>query len=85
MPLLKKAATSQKLKNVLSNHLEDTRVQIDRLKMIFQKMACPAEGRNSEAILGITREARWLLRTRKEGTATRDAEDHRGCAEDGAL
>ncbi len=36
-------------------------------------MACPAEGRNSEAILGITREAEMVIEDTQKGTATRDA------------
>ena len=54
LPLLKKAASSLKLQNVLASHLDDTREQISRLKTIFEKMGQTAETRISEAILGIT-------------------------------
>jgi len=73
LPLLKKAASSLKLRNVLASHLDDTREQIGRLETIFQKMGHPAETRTSEAILGITREAEMVIGGTMPGTATRDA------------
>jgi ferritin-like metal-binding protein YciE len=71
--LLKNASSSQKLKNVLASHLDDTRVQIGRLETIFGKMGQTAEARTSEAILGITREAEIVIAGTQKGTATRDA------------
>lgn len=73
LPLFKTAAASQKLKNVLSSHLEDTREQIRRLEAIFVKKGVPVLGRTSEAILGITREAEKVIGGTAPGTATRDA------------
>jgi ferritin-like metal-binding protein YciE len=73
LSLLKKASSSQKLKNVLASHLDDTRVHIVRLETIFHKMGESAEARTSEAILGITREAEMVIAGTKKETATRDA------------
>jgi len=73
LPLLKKAASSQKLQNVLASHLDDTREQIGRLETIFQKMGHEPVARTSEAILGITREAEMVIAGTVPGTATRDA------------
>lgn len=73
LPLLKKAASSLKLQNVLASHLHDTREQIGRIEWIFQKLGHPAEARTSEAILGITREAEVVIAATVPGTATRDA------------
>jgi len=73
LALLKRAASSQKLKNVLANHLDDTRVQIGRLERIFKTLGQDAEGRISEAILGITREAEVVIAETERDTATRDA------------
>jgi ferritin-like metal-binding protein YciE len=73
LSLLKKASSSQKLKNVLASHLDDTRVQIGRLETIFQKMGLDSEARTSEAILGITREAEMVIARTQKDTATRDA------------
>lgn len=73
LPLLKKAASSLKLQNVIASHLDDTRMQIERLETIFQKMGQHAETRSSEAMLGITREAETVIAGTKKDTATRDA------------
>jgi len=71
--LLKKAASSLKLQNVIANHLDDTREHIIRLENVFQLMGRPAEARTSEAILGITRAAEDVIGTTEKNTATRDA------------
>jgi ferritin-like metal-binding protein YciE len=73
LPLLKQAASSQKLKNVLSNHLTDTREQIGRLETIFAKAGFRPEEKPSEAVLGITREAEDVIAATEPQSATRDA------------
>ncbi|HEY6900046.1 MAG TPA: DUF892 family protein [Puia sp.] len=73
LPLLKKAASSLKLRNVIANHLDDTREHIQRLETIFEKMGHPAEAKVSEAILGLTRAAEEVIATTALATATRDA------------
>src|SRR5580704_1323660 len=69
LSLLKQAASSQKLKNVLSSHLDDTLEQIARLKAIFERTGHKPEARTSEAILGITQEAEKMI----AGTAAQSA------------
>jgi ferritin-like metal-binding protein YciE len=71
--LLKKAASSQKLKNVLASHLDDTREHIRRLETVFEKMGQAAEARVSETVLGITRAAEDVIAGTEKATATRDA------------
>jgi len=73
LPLLKKAASSLKLKNVIASHFDDTREQISRLEILFAKIGQTVEGRISEAILGITRAAEDVISATEKGTATRDA------------
>lgn len=73
LPLLKKAANSLKLQNVIANHLDETREQIGRLEMIFGKMGYTAQSKVSEAVLGITRAAENVITATEKGTATRDA------------
>ena len=73
LPLLKKAASSLKLQNVIASHLDDTREQISRLEILFEKMGQTAEARISEAILGIIRGAEDVITATEKGTATRDA------------
>jgi len=71
--LLKKAASSLKLQNVLASHLDETREHISRLETVFEKMGYPAEARLSEAVLGITRAAEDVIAGTEKSTATRDA------------
>jgi ferritin-like metal-binding protein YciE len=73
LPMLRKAAHSLKLQNVLASHLDDTREHINRLEGIFRAMGQKAEARLSEAILGITREGERVVETTEAETATRDA------------
>jgi ferritin-like metal-binding protein YciE len=73
LPLLKHAASSQKLKNVLSSHLDDTSEQIGRLEAIFEKTGHRPEAQTPEAILGISREAEKLIAGTTPHSATRDA------------
>jgi ferritin-like metal-binding protein YciE len=73
LPMLKKAASSQKLKNVIASHLDDTREHIGRLEKIFEKIGVASAGRLSEAMLGITREGERVIETTGKDTATRDA------------
>ncbi|HMI61700.1 MAG TPA: DUF892 family protein [Puia sp.] len=73
LPLLKKAASSLKLKNVIASHLDDTREQISRLEILFARIGQTPEARLSEAILGIVRAAEDVIAATEKGTATRDA------------
>jgi ferritin-like metal-binding protein YciE len=73
LPLLKKAASSLKLKNVLASHLDDTQEHIRRLEAIFKLLGIAAEAHAPETIFGITREAEQVIATTAPDTATRDA------------
>jgi len=75
LPLLKKAASSLRLQNAMANHLDATREQITRLEKTFGMLGKRKSQviRQSEAILGIGREAETVIETTQKGTATRDA------------
>jgi ferritin-like metal-binding protein YciE len=73
LPLLKKAASSLQLRNMLANHLDATREHISRLEEIFKMLRKKPQERPSETILGIAREAETVIETTKKETATRDA------------
>lgn len=73
LPLLKKAASSLKLKNVLASHLDDTQEHIRRLETIFRLLGTAAEAYAPESIYGITREAEQVITKTAPDTATRDA------------
>ncbi|HWB94046.1 MAG TPA: DUF892 family protein [Puia sp.] len=73
LSLLRKAASSLRLRNVLASHLDDTGEQLRRLESIFNLLGQPTEARAPEAIFGITREAEQVIASTNPGTATRDA------------
>src|ERR1700754_1050482 len=73
LPLLKRASSSLRLKNVIANHLDDTHEQLLRLEIIFEKMGHSVEARISEAILGLGRAAEAVIEATAQATATRDA------------
>jgi len=61
LPMLKKAASSLKLQNVLANHL-DTPVNISPvLEKIFRMLGKKPAARQSEAYWGIGREAETVI------------------------
>src|ERR1700744_6789694 len=73
LPLLKRVAASLKLRNVIASHLDDTRIQIDRLEAAFHPLGLLPEARTSETLLGITREIEQVIASTGVNTATRDA------------
>lgn len=73
LSLLKKAASSLRLRNVLASHLDDTREQLRRLESIFGQLGQPVEAVAPETIFGITHEAEQVIASTNPGTATRDA------------
>jgi ferritin-like metal-binding protein YciE len=73
LSLLKKAASSLRLRNVLASHLDDTGEHARRLEAIFIQLGVPAEAHTPETIFGITREAEQVIASTNPGTATRDA------------
>jgi ferritin-like metal-binding protein YciE len=73
LPVLKKAASSLKLQNVLASHLDATREHLLRLEQIFDMMGQAPAPRLSEAILGLAREAERVIGSMDKETAARDA------------
>ena len=73
LPLLKKAAASLRLQNMLANHLDATREQIGRLEEIFGMLGKDPGARPPEAVLRISRKAETVIETTEKGTAARDA------------
>jgi ferritin-like metal-binding protein YciE len=73
LPLLKKAASSLPLQNMVANHLYTTREHISRLEGIFGMLGKTPEARLSEAMLGLGHEVETVIGTTKKGSAIRDA------------
>lgn len=72
LPKMKKAATSQELKDAFDQHTEQSKGQVARLEQVFEILGKPARGKKCEAIEGITKEGESIIEETEEGTSTRD-------------
>jgi ferritin-like metal-binding protein YciE len=72
LPKIIKTATTPELKEALDAHLEETRVQIERLTRIFGELGQKARGKRCEGIAGILEEGRAVLQEELD-EATMDA------------
>lgn len=72
LPKLRKAATSEELKQAFADHLEQTKEHVTRLEQVFEMMGKKAQAKKCEAIEGITREGENIIEETDNGTATRD-------------
>ena len=61
LPKMAKAATSPELKEAFTNHLEETRGQIERLEKVFEMLGERARGKHCEGIAGIIEEGASMM------------------------
>ena len=72
LPKMAKAATSPELKEAFTNHLEETKVHVERLEQVFELLEEKAQAKKCEAMEGITKEGDGIVEETENGTATRD-------------
>jgi ferritin-like metal-binding protein YciE len=60
LPKLAKAATSAELKAAITNHLEETKVHVERLEKVFTLLKKPARGKKCKAMEGLVEEGSEL-------------------------
>jgi ferritin-like metal-binding protein YciE len=72
LPKMVKAATSEDLKNAISDHLEVTQTHVQRLEQVFEILNKKPQAKKCEAMEGLTKEADSIVEDTEEGTATRD-------------
>jgi ferritin-like metal-binding protein YciE len=61
LPAMVEAASAPSLKRALQDHLEQTRIQIERLELILQQLGQPARGKHCAGMEGLLREGREHL------------------------
>ena len=66
-------ATTEELADAFAQHHTETERQVKRLKRIFEMLGKEPTGKKCEAIEGIIKEARSIIRETKKNTMTRDA------------
>ena len=72
MPKMIKNATSEDLVAALTNHLEETKVQVTRLEKVFKAIGEKAVAKKCEAMAGLTKEGEEIMKGTKAGVV-RDA------------
>ena len=66
LPGMVKKATSEKLKDALETHRQETEQQIDRLEQVFKLIDVPPRGKKCDAIEGIITEAKGHMEDIKD-------------------
>jgi ferritin-like metal-binding protein YciE len=72
LPKLIKGATSEDLKQTITNHLEETRNHVTRLESVFASIDEKAAAKKCLAMEGLLNEATELLSDTDKGTEVRD-------------
>lgn len=72
LPKMKKAATSQELKQAFEDHKVMTLEQVARLEEVFGLLEEKPKGKKCEAIEGIIKEGEGIIEDTEDGTSTRD-------------
>lgn len=73
LPKMQKNASSEALSNAISEHLETTKVHVERLEEIFSLLGEKAVAKKCDGMEGLTREGENVIEETDDGTATRDA------------
>ena len=72
LPKMQEAAISAPLKEALKNHLEQTRVHVERLENVFRLVGEEADAKKCPAMAGILEEGEEIIDETTAGTAHRD-------------
>ena len=67
LPKVAKAATSEKLRSAVEEHLEQTKGHVDRLKEIFDNLGEKASGKKCPGMMGILKEGEEIMDEDFEG------------------
>jgi len=73
LPEMQSAATTEELEDAIEEHTQQTKRHIRRLEKIFHMIGQKPEGKKCEAMDGLLKECRTILRETEENTMTRDA------------
>lgn len=72
LPKMRKAATTQELKDAIEEHLEQTKEHVARLEQVFEIIERPARAKKCEAMEGLTKEGESVIEETEDGSMTRD-------------
>jgi len=69
LPKMAKGTSSPELKELITDHLEETRGQVDRLKQIFEQLGKRPSGELCKGMEGLVKEGQEQLESDEEGAA----------------
>ncbi len=72
LPKMKKAATTDELKNAIEQHLAQTEEHISRLEQVFEIVGKKAQAKKCDAMEGIVKEGESIVEETEDGSMTRD-------------
>ena len=61
LPKMAKAASSEQLRQAIQVHLEETKVQVERLEDVFERLDTRPRGKGCEAMRGLVEEAGEIM------------------------
>ena len=73
LPKMRKAATTEELKNAIDEHTAQTQEHVNRLERVFELMGKTAQAKKCEAMEGLVKEGEEIVEETQEGSMTRDA------------
>lgn len=68
LPKMAKAAESEELRTAFTDHLEETRGQVERLEKVFDLLEAPHRGKKCKAMEGLIEEGKELMEEDAEPT-----------------
>jgi len=72
LPKMIASASSKELKDVLTNHLTETKTHVGRIEKIFKLLDTKAIAKKCDAMEGLTKEGEVVIETTPAGTLARD-------------
>ena len=72
LPKMIDAATSDKLKNAITDHLDQTKTHVSRLEQVFELLGEKVLAKKCDAMEGLAKEGAGIVESTEAGTATRD-------------
>jgi ferritin-like metal-binding protein YciE len=61
LPKMAKAASSEQLRQAIQVHLEETKIQVERLEDVFERLDTRTRGKRCEAMRGLVEEANEMM------------------------
>lgn len=72
IPKMINAASSPALQQALTNHLEQTKTQVERLEQVFELLGKKVQAKKCDAMEGLTKEGEGVIEDTDSGTPARD-------------